>query len=128
MDRTEPACDLAVYAPDSQEQQACVAAAAAKDAYNWGYDPLHYTVPEGSYASDPNGTARTVEFRRMVQSLNGSGLRTVMDVVYNHTVAASTSRTSPSSTASSPATTSGCWPTAPSPPPPAARTPPPRTP
>ncbi|WP_405941538.1 pullulanase-type alpha-1,6-glucosidase [Streptomyces sp. NBC_00207] len=87
-DRTEPACDLAVYAPDSQEQQACVAAAAAKDAYNWGYDPLHYTVPEGSYASDPNGTARTVEFRRMVQSLNGSGLRTVMDVVYNHTVAA----------------------------------------
>ncbi|MFF4450042.1 pullulanase-type alpha-1,6-glucosidase [Streptomyces sp. NPDC001502] len=87
-DRTEPACDLKVYAPDSQEQQACVAAAAAKDAYNWGYDPLHYTVPEGSYASDPNGTARTVEFRRMVQSLNGSGLRTVMDVVYNHTVAA----------------------------------------
>ncbi|MFF4419576.1 pullulanase-type alpha-1,6-glucosidase [Streptomyces sp. NPDC001549] len=87
-DRTEPACDLKVYAPDSQEQQACVAAAAAKDAYNWGYDPLHYTVPEGGYASDPNGTARTVEFRRMVQSLNGSGLRTVMDVVYNHTVAA----------------------------------------
>ncbi|MGW7437540.1 pullulanase-type alpha-1,6-glucosidase [Streptomyces sp. NPDC054849] len=87
-DRTEPACDLKVYAPDSQEQQACVAAAAAKDAYNWGYDPLHYTVPEGSYASDPNGTARTVEFRKMVQSLNGAGLRTVMDVVYNHTVAA----------------------------------------
>ncbi|MGW0394990.1 pullulanase-type alpha-1,6-glucosidase [Streptomyces sp. NPDC003042] len=86
-DRTEPACDLKVYAPDSQEQQACVAAAAAKDAYNWGYDPLHYTVPEGSYASDPNGTARTVEFRKMVQSLNGAGLRTVMDVVYNHTVA-----------------------------------------
>ncbi|MEU9146848.1 pullulanase-type alpha-1,6-glucosidase [Streptomyces sp. NPDC048349] len=86
-DRTEPACDLKVYAPDSQEQQACVAAAAAKDAYNWGYDPLHYTVPEGSYASDPDGTARTVEFRRMVQSLNGAGLRTVMDVVYNHTVA-----------------------------------------
>ncbi|MGW6858608.1 pullulanase-type alpha-1,6-glucosidase [Streptomyces xanthophaeus] len=87
-DRTEPACDLKVYAPDSEEQQACVAAAAAKDAYNWGYDPLHYTVPEGSYASDPNGTARTVEFRKMVQSLNGAGLRTVMDVVYNHTVAA----------------------------------------
>ncbi|MEU3722983.1 pullulanase-type alpha-1,6-glucosidase [Streptomyces sp. NPDC031705] len=86
-DRTEPACGLEPYAPDSEEQQACVAAAAAKDGYNWGYDPLHYTVPEGSYASDPNGTARTVEFRRMVQSLNGAGLRTVMDVVYNHTVA-----------------------------------------
>ncbi|MFD3530841.1 pullulanase-type alpha-1,6-glucosidase [Streptomyces sp. NPDC058664] len=87
-EQTTPACDLKVYAPDSEEQQACVAAAAAKDAYNWGYDPLHYTVPEGSYATDPNGTRRTVEFRQMVQALNGQGLRTVMDVVYNHTVAA----------------------------------------
>ncbi|WP_406860552.1 pullulanase-type alpha-1,6-glucosidase [Streptomyces sp. HUAS MG47] len=87
-DQTTPGCDLKVYAPDSEEQQACVAAAAAKDAYNWGYDPLHYTVPEGSYATDPEGTRRTVEFRRMVQALNGDGLRTVMDVVYNHTVAA----------------------------------------
>ncbi|MFJ6700982.1 pullulanase-type alpha-1,6-glucosidase [Streptomyces sp. NPDC091272] len=80
-------CDLKSLPPDSQEQQACVGAVAAKDAYNWGYDPLHYTVPEGSYASDPEGTARTVEFRQMVQALNGAGLRTVMDVVYNHTVA-----------------------------------------
>ncbi|TXS29433.1 pullulanase-type alpha-1,6-glucosidase [Streptomyces sp. ms191] len=87
-EQTEPACDLKILAPDSEEQQACVAAAAAKDAYNWGYDPLHYTVPEGSYATDPEGTRRTVEFRQMVQSLNGAGLRTVMDVVYNHTVAA----------------------------------------
>ncbi|MFI9585608.1 pullulanase-type alpha-1,6-glucosidase [Streptomyces sp. NPDC052236] len=86
-DQAAPACDLKVYAPDSDEQQACVAQAAAKDAYNWGYDPLHYTVPEGSYASDPEGTRRTVEFRQMVQSLNAAGLRTVMDVVYNHTVA-----------------------------------------
>ncbi len=86
-DQQRPACDLAVYAPDSEEQQACVAKAAAKDAYNWGYDPLHYTVPEGSYASDPDGTRRTVEFRHMVKGLNDSGLRTVMDVVYNHTVA-----------------------------------------
>ncbi|MFF2780195.1 pullulanase-type alpha-1,6-glucosidase [Streptomyces sp. NPDC058052] len=86
--QTEPACDLKVYAPDSEEQQSCVAEAAAKDAYNWGYDPLHYTVPEGSYSTDPNGTRRTVEFRQMVQALNGQGLRTVMDVVYNHTVAA----------------------------------------
>ncbi|MFK0098582.1 pullulanase-type alpha-1,6-glucosidase [Streptomyces sp. NPDC091040] len=86
-DQQKPACDLSVYAPDSAEQQACVAKAAAKDAFNWGYDPLHYTVPEGSYASDPDGTKRTVEFRQMVQGLNGAGLRTVMDVVYNHTVA-----------------------------------------
>lgn len=83
----KPACDLSVYAPDSEEQQACVAKAAANDGFNWGYDPLHYTVPEGSYASDPEGTRRTVEFRQMVQGLNGAGLRTVMDVVYNHTVA-----------------------------------------
>ncbi|MGW1180622.1 pullulanase-type alpha-1,6-glucosidase [Streptomyces drozdowiczii] len=86
-DQQKPACDLSVYAPDSAEQQACVAKAAAKDGFNWGYDPLHYTVPEGSYASDPDGTKRTVEFRQMVQGLNGAGLRTVMDVVYNHTVA-----------------------------------------
>ncbi|MFJ2743855.1 pullulanase-type alpha-1,6-glucosidase [Streptomyces sp. NPDC087440] len=89
-----PACDLASYAKDSEEQQACVGKVAAKDAYNWGYDPLHYTVPEGSYASDPEGTRRTVEFRQMVQALNGSGLRTVMDVVYNHTVAAGQSEKS----------------------------------
>lgn len=86
-DQAEPDCDLKAPAPDSEEQQACVTKTAAKDAYNWGYDPLHYTVPEGSYASDPSGTRRTVEFRQMVQGLNGSGLRTVMDVVYNHTVA-----------------------------------------
>ncbi|MFE8937526.1 pullulanase-type alpha-1,6-glucosidase [Streptomyces sp. NPDC007872] len=87
-DQATPACDPKAYAPDSEEQQACVTAAAAKDGFNWGYDPLHYTVPEGSYATDPEGTRRTVEFRRMVQALNGDGLRTVMDVVYNHTVAA----------------------------------------
>ncbi|MFD8548937.1 pullulanase-type alpha-1,6-glucosidase [Streptomyces sp. NPDC059649] len=87
-DQDRPRCDLASYAPDSESQQQCVTGSAARDAYNWGYDPLHYTVPEGSYASDPDGTARTVEFRRMVQGLNGIGLRTVMDVVYNHTAAA----------------------------------------
>ncbi|MEU5775141.1 pullulanase-type alpha-1,6-glucosidase [Streptomyces venezuelae] len=86
-DRATPDCDLPAYAPDSEEQQACVTRSAGQDAYNWGYDPLHYTVPEGSYASDPDGTRRTVEFREMVRGLNGSGLRTVMDVVYNHTVA-----------------------------------------
>ncbi|MEU9503808.1 pullulanase-type alpha-1,6-glucosidase [Streptomyces sp. NPDC048196] len=87
-DQDRPRCDLASYAPDSESQQECVTRSAARDAYNWGYDPLHYTVPEGSYASDPEGPARTVEFRRMVQGLNGIGLRTVMDVVYNHTAAA----------------------------------------
>ncbi|WP_109508050.1 pullulanase-type alpha-1,6-glucosidase [Nocardioides speluncae] len=82
-----PACDLASYPADSTEQQACVDAVRGQDGFNWGYDPLHYTAPEGSYATDPEGTRRTVEFRRMVQGLNGAGLQVVMDVVYNHTAA-----------------------------------------
>ncbi|MFJ2770017.1 pullulanase-type alpha-1,6-glucosidase [Streptomyces sp. NPDC087300] len=86
-DQKTPDCDLASYAADSDKQQECVAAVAADDAYNWGYDPYHYTVPEGSYATDPEGTKRTVEFREMVKALNGEGLRVVMDVVYNHTAA-----------------------------------------
>ena len=38
--------------PESDQQQACVTAVADTDAYNWGYDPMHYTTPEGSYATD----------------------------------------------------------------------------
>ncbi|RAJ42835.1 pullulanase-type alpha-1,6-glucosidase [Kitasatospora sp. SolWspMP-SS2h] len=83
-----PACDLAALPADSDKQQECVAAVQADDAYNWGYDPLHYNVPEGSYATDPNGTARTVQFREMVQAMHEAGLRVVLDVVYNHTAAA----------------------------------------
>ncbi|MDH6216533.1 pullulanase-type alpha-1,6-glucosidase [Streptomyces pseudovenezuelae] len=93
-DQASPDCDLASYPADSDQQQACVAKSAAKDAYNWGYDPYHYTVPEGSYATDPDGTARTVQFRKMVKSLNEDGLRVVMDVVYNHTAAAGQADTS----------------------------------
>ncbi|GAB2740905.1 pullulanase-type alpha-1,6-glucosidase [Streptomyces bullii] len=87
-------CDLASFPADSERQQECVAKAAAKDAYNWGYDPFHYTVPEGSYATDPDGTERTVEFRKMVKALNEDGLRVVMDVVYNHTAASGQADTS----------------------------------
>ncbi len=83
-----PDCDLASYPPDSPAQQACVSAVAARDGFNWGYDPLHYNAPEGSYASDPDGPQRTREFREMVAGLNRAGLRVVMDVVYNHTDAA----------------------------------------
>ncbi|MFF4057549.1 pullulanase-type alpha-1,6-glucosidase [Streptomyces sp. NPDC001668] len=93
-DQATPACDLASYPADSGRQQECVAKTAAKDAYNWGYDPYHYTVPEGSYATDPDGTGRTVEFRKMVKSLNEDGLRVVMDVVYNHTAASGQAATS----------------------------------
>ena len=80
-----PAGDLSSFPPDSEEQQEAVMAIADRDGFNWGYDPWHFTVPEGSYATDP--AARTREFREMVQSLSGIGLRVIMDVVYNHTSA-----------------------------------------
>ena len=86
--RQEPdPATLAALPPDSDQQQALIGPLRDKDGYNWGYDPFHYTTPEGSYASDPNGPARIREFRAMVQSLGAAGLRTVMDVVYNHTSA-----------------------------------------
>jgi pullulanase-type alpha-1,6-glucosidase len=93
-DQAVPDCDLSALPADSEQQQECVAAAAAKDGFNWGYDPLHYTVPEGSYASNPDGTTRTREFREMVAALNRDGLRVVMDVVYNHTSASGQADTS----------------------------------
>ena len=54
--------------------------------YNWGYDPLNYNVPEGSYATDPfDPCCRIREFKKMIMSLHQAGLRVVLDVVYNHT-------------------------------------------
>ena len=75
-------------APDSDAQQALVAKSRESDCFNWGYDPFHYSAPEGSYASDPaDGARRIVEFREMVMNLHRAGLRVGMDVVYNHTFA-----------------------------------------
>jgi len=86
---TSPSFDtLASLPADSPDQQALVGTTADQDGFNWGYDPLHYNVPEGSYATNPDGSARILEFRDMVQSLNQNGLRVVMDVVYNHTTSA----------------------------------------
>lgn len=76
---------LSKQAPTSDNQQAVVSAMRQLDNYNWGYDPYHYAVPEGSYAKNPDGSARIVEFREMVMSLHELGFRVVMDVVYNHT-------------------------------------------
>jgi pullulanase len=54
--------------------------------YNWGYDPLNYNVPEGSYSTNANDpVARIKEFKKLVQTFHKNGLRVVMDVVYNHT-------------------------------------------
>ncbi|HEY5820359.1 MAG TPA: pullulanase-type alpha-1,6-glucosidase, partial [Propionibacteriaceae bacterium] len=86
--QAKPDCDLASYAPDSEEQQACVAAIAGKDAFNWGYDPWHWMAPEGSYASSAakaDGGQRVAEFRTMVGGLHQAGLRVVLDQVFNHT-------------------------------------------
>lgn len=53
--------------------------------YNWGYDPVLFSTPEGSYASDPDGTARQKEFKRMVQTFHQHHIGVVLDVVFNHT-------------------------------------------
>ena len=54
--------------------------------YNWGYDPLNYNVPEGSYSTDAaTPTTRIREFKQMVQALHRAGIRVILDVVYNHT-------------------------------------------
>ena len=55
-------------------------------AYNWGYDPQNYNVPEGSYATNAYAPAvRIKEFKQMVQALHRAGIRVILDVVYNHT-------------------------------------------
>lgn len=58
--------------------------------FNWGYDPMNYNVPEGSYSTDPyNGEVRVEEMKQMVQGLHDNGISVVMDVVYNHVYNAS---------------------------------------
>lgn len=57
-----------------------------KPQFNWGYDPLNYNVPEGSYSTNPYDPATRVrEFKAMVQALHKAGIRVILDVVYNHT-------------------------------------------
>jgi pullulanase len=55
--------------------------------YDWGYDPVLYNTPEGSYATDPDGTARQMEFKKMVQAFHRQNIGVVVDVVFNHTAA-----------------------------------------
>lgn len=55
------------------------------DYYNWGYDPMQYNVPEGSYASDVNDPySRVIDCKKMIAAIHKEGIRVVMDVVYNH--------------------------------------------
>lgn len=78
--------DLSGYPPDSSEQQARVVALHEADAYNWGYDPVHYLAPAGAYAYQPDERVR--EYRSMVAGLHAIGLRVIQDQVFNHTFAA----------------------------------------
>ncbi len=55
------------------------------NAYNWGYDPLNFNVPEGSYSTDPEGSGEQMfELKTMIKQLHKAGIRVIMDVVYNH--------------------------------------------
>jgi pullulanase len=74
---------LSQYPPDGTQQQAAVTASQTSPAYNWGYDPVHYMTPEGSYAINPDHRVR--EYRLMVEGIHHAGLRVVQDVVFNHT-------------------------------------------
>ncbi|HEX5794043.1 MAG TPA: alpha-1,6-glucosidase domain-containing protein, partial [Rheinheimera sp.] len=78
---------LESYSPFGEKAQELVQALRSIDGFNWGYDPQHFIAPEGSYASEPDGVARIKEVRAMNKALNDIGLRTVLDVVYNHTSA-----------------------------------------
>ena len=77
--------DLSGYGADSTQQEQDVTAIQGQDAYNWGYDPVHFMTPEGGYAVNPDN--RVAEYRTMVQGLHNAGLRVIQDVVFNHTSA-----------------------------------------
>lgn len=85
---------LAKYDSYGSNQRDLISPVKDQDGFNWGYDPFHYSTPEGSYATNPEGSTRILEFREMVQALNQAGLRVVMDVVYNHTNASGQSANS----------------------------------
>ena len=83
----QPACDLRVVpaGQPSSSRRACPRSP-AHDGFNWGYDPLHYTTPEGSYAPDPDGRGpHPRSSATWSRRSTATGLRVVMDMVYNHT-------------------------------------------
>jgi len=73
------------YDPTSNKAQTLAESLRKWDSYNWGYDPKHFSVPEGSYSTDADGVSRIFEMRSMVKALHDIGLRASLDVVYNHT-------------------------------------------
>ncbi|MEO1335043.1 MAG: pullulanase-type alpha-1,6-glucosidase, partial [Myxococcota bacterium] len=81
---------LATFGPADPDAQMIIGYMRDLDGFNWGYDPFHYSAPEGSYSTNPMGSQRILEFRQMVQSLADVGLSSALDVVYNHTNASGT--------------------------------------
>ncbi|MCD9525598.1 alpha-amylase [Photobacterium carnosum] len=80
--------------PATGDAQMLMSDLRSKDGFNWGYDPYHYTAPEGSYAVNSDGMPRIREYRTMVQSLHNMGFRVIQDVVFNHTNASGLYNTS----------------------------------
>lgn len=77
--------ELAAMPPDGEGHQEAIDPIRDLDGFNWGYDPYHFMAPEGSYATNPDGAERILEYRQMVAAVNQAGLRFVQDVVFNHT-------------------------------------------
>ncbi|WP_211217175.1 alpha-amylase [Psychromonas hadalis] len=75
---------LETLEPTSSDAQTLMADIRPLDGFNWGYDPYHYSAPEGSYADQSDGISRIVEYREMIKTLHEMGFRVVQDVVYNH--------------------------------------------
>ncbi|GAD90134.1 pullulanase [Vibrio halioticoli NBRC 102217] len=82
------------YDPTTDQVQLLMNDLRDLDSFNWGYDPYHYTVPEGSFATNAEGTVRIKEFREMVKATHDMDLKLIMDVVYNHTNASGTNEKS----------------------------------
>lgn len=72
-------------AAGSEDQQDIMVDLRGLDGFNWGYDPFHFMAPEGSYSTNPDDATRILECREMVQALHETGLRVIVDVVFNHT-------------------------------------------
>ncbi|WP_022941931.1 pullulanase-type alpha-1,6-glucosidase [Psychromonas hadalis] len=90
-DKTQVLQDLLEsYDPTTGDAQALMNDLRRYDTFNWGYDPFHYTTPEGSYATDAKGSVRIEEYRTLIMKLHELGYRVIMDVVYNHTNSAGT--------------------------------------
>lgn len=75
--------DLSGFPPDGTYQQSAIGKVKDLDGFNWGYDPVHYFAPEGSYTVDPY--SRVEEYRSMVMALHRAGLQVIQDQVFNHT-------------------------------------------